>query len=88
MSVRKPPTDSFAWNGQAGRPMALYVNGGMDVEVQIGWHMRAPDDTAVSILFGEEQITLEFFDVESLERLRDVAEEGAQRLRAAMKANA
>ncbi|WP_291413029.1 hypothetical protein [Actinophytocola sp.] len=51
-------------------------------------HQRAPDDDAVSILFGKERVTLEFYDVESLERLRDLADEGARRLGAAIEANA
>lgn len=40
----------------------------------------------VSIALGNERLTLEFDDVESLERLRDVAAEGASRLRAALQA--
>lgn len=39
---------------------------------------------AVSIALGDERLMLEFYDVESLERLRDVAAEGAERLRAAI----
>jgi hypothetical protein len=50
-------------------------------------HSRRPDDESVSILFGDEQIRLEFYDVESLERLRDVADQAAQRLRTAIEAN-
>ncbi|HEX3648119.1 MAG TPA: hypothetical protein VHV49_06795 [Pseudonocardiaceae bacterium] len=42
----------------------------------------SPDDETISILIGSERLTLEFFDAESLERLRDVATEGASRLRA------
>jgi hypothetical protein len=49
--------------------------------------MRRPDDPTIAILFGEERITLDFYDVESLERLRDLAAEGAQRLHAAISMN-
>ncbi len=82
MSVVSTSTTSpLAWDTRAeGRRMFLYTNGGVDAGVQIGWH-RAPDDT-ISIMFGNEQITLDFHDVESLERLRDVADQAASRLRA------
>jgi len=68
--------------------MAWYANGGVDAEVQIVWYQREPDNEVISILFGDEQVTLDFFDAESLERLRDVADEGARRLRAVFEANA
>jgi hypothetical protein len=68
-------------------PMALFANAGVDAEVTIALYSRAPDDEAVLILFGKEQVTLEFYDVASLERLRDVAAEGARRLRAVIEAN-
>lgn len=41
---------------------------------------------SVSIALGNERLTLEFYDVESLERLRDVASRGADLLRAAIRA--
>jgi hypothetical protein len=82
-------TRPLAWDGVVeGRQMAWYASGGVDAEVQIVWHQREPDDEVISILFGDEQVTLDFFDVESLERLRDVADEGARRLRAVFEANA
>lgn len=77
-----------AGGGPVNRPMALLANAGVDAEVEIAVHARAPDDEAISILFGKAQVTLDFYDVASLERLRDVAAEGAQRLRAAIEANA
>lgn len=84
-----PTARPLAWDGEVrGRQMDLYANGVVDAEVQIVWHLRETDDEFVSILFGKEQVTLEFFDVESLERLRDVADEGARRLRAVVEANA
>jgi hypothetical protein len=41
---------------------------------------------AVSIALGDERLTLEFYDVASLERLRDIAAKGAELLRAAIQA--
>jgi len=51
-------------------------------------HTRTPDDLAVTFLFGNERFALDFYDVESLERLRDLAEEGVRRLRAAFELDA
>jgi hypothetical protein len=68
--------------------MGVFTNGGVDAEVEIVWHLPAPDDDVISILFGDEQITLDFHDVESLERLRDVAGQAALRLRAVIEAKA
>jgi hypothetical protein len=68
----------------AARP---FVQCGVSTGVSINLYMRRPDDDAIAILFGEEQITLEFYDVESLERLRDLAGEGIQRLRASIELN-
>lgn len=68
--------------------MGLFANASVDAEVAITLHTSAlPENEYVSILFGKERITLSFFDVESLERLRDLAQEGARRLRAAIDAN-
>jgi hypothetical protein len=68
--------------------MDLFTNGGVDAGIQIAWHLRAPRDEFISIIFGDEQITLDFHDVESLERLRDIADQAALRLRAVYEANA
>jgi hypothetical protein len=71
------------------RDMGVFASAAVDAEVEITLHPpRTSDDESVSILFGPERITLEFYDVESLERLRDLANEGAQRLRAVIDANA
>jgi hypothetical protein len=64
--------------------MLMYASAGVTDDVPIALHMRRPDDPTVSIHFGEERISLDFYDVASLERLRDLADEGAQRLRAAI----
>lgn len=61
----------------------LFANLGLDSDVKQELHMRSPGDDSVSILFGHERLRLEFFDVESLERTRDLADEGIRRLRAA-----
>ncbi|ONI70885.1 hypothetical protein ALI144C_50820 [Actinosynnema sp. ALI-1.44] len=60
--------------------MLLFVNAGVTDDVPMKLSMHPPRDHIVSILFGEELITLDFFDVQSLERLRDLAAEGARRL--------
>jgi hypothetical protein len=64
--------------------MLLYANAAVSDDVPMTLHMRAPDDQAVSILFDDERFTLDFYDVGSLERLRDLAAEGARRLHAAI----
>lgn len=69
--------------------MALFANAAVDDGVEIFLYTRKlPEAESVSILFGDERIALEFYDVESLERLRDLADEGARQLRAAIAANA
>jgi hypothetical protein len=69
--------------------MTMFVaEGAVDAGVKIALYSTAPDDETISILFGEEQVTLVFFDVESLERLRDLAAEAAWRLRTVIEANA
>jgi hypothetical protein len=70
--------------GPAGGDMNLYADAGVDASVAMMLHMRTPSDEYVSILFGDDRLTLEFYDVESLERLRDLAAEGAQLLRVAL----
>ena len=68
--------------------LTLFANAAVDADVAMELHSPArSDDEAVLILFGKERITLEFYDVESLERLRDLAHEGARRLRAVIAAN-
>jgi hypothetical protein len=68
--------------------MSLFVNAGVHADVAISLYMRTSDDLAVAFLFGKERLTLEFYDVESLERLRDLADEAAHRLRAAFEQDA
>nr|WP_042186521.1 hypothetical protein [Kibdelosporangium sp. MJ126-NF4]CEL17327.1 hypothetical protein [Kibdelosporangium sp. MJ126-NF4]CTQ91445.1 hypothetical protein [Kibdelosporangium sp. MJ126-NF4] len=68
--------------------MLMFAAAGVSDDVPMVLSMRRPDDQAVSILFGDELITLEFFDVESLERLRDLAAEGARQLRTAIEVEA
>jgi len=68
--------------------LVLFANAAVDADVAMELHAPSrPDDEAMLILFGKERITLEFYDVESLERLRDLADEGARRLRAVIAAN-
>lgn len=65
----------------------VFANATVDSAVPIALHTSRLSDEYVSIQFGDERITLDFFDVQSLERLRDMADEGARRLRAAIEAN-
>lgn len=71
-------------NRDIDRDIALFANAAVDTDVDITLHSpkRAADES-VAIVFGRERITLEFYDVASLERLRDLAHEGARRLEAA-----
>jgi hypothetical protein len=79
MSVRSP----------ARGDVTLFASAGVDAGVAMELHNPAwCDDRVVMILFGEERITLEFYDVESLERLRDLADAGARRLRSLIEENA
>ena len=71
------------------RELAVFANAGVNAQVEMTLYPpRTHDDETVSILFGSERITLEFYDVESLERLRDLAQEGARQLRTVIEANA
>ncbi len=54
-------TRPLAWHGQVeGRRMFFVANAGVDAGVRIGWHQPAPDDDVISIMFGSEQVTLDF----------------------------
>lgn len=67
--------------------LAVYTNAGVDASIPISLHMRTPDDQYVTLVFGDERLTLSFFDIESLEQLSAIAHEGAQLLRAACEAS-
>jgi hypothetical protein len=69
--------------------MYLTTNAAVDAQVEITLHApRRPDEEAISVVLGDERVKLDFYDAESLDRLRDIAEEGARRLRAVIDANA
>jgi hypothetical protein len=62
--------------------IGLFANATVDAGVVIALQTSTlADNEYVSILFGKERLTLDFFDVASLERLRDIADEGARRMR-------
>jgi len=69
--------------GEAVRgDLMLFANAAVDDWVQIELDAaKLPEAETVSILFGDERLILEFYDVASLERLRDLADEGARRSR-------
>ena len=56
-------------------------------DVAIWSHLDADGKDLVEIMFGDEQLTLGFFEVAALERLRDVAAEGALLLQARITLN-
>lgn len=88
MSVTSMPAPPFVQFVDSKRgDVSVFANAGVSADTSITLHMRKPDDDAVSILFGDERITLEFYDVDSLERLRDLANEGIRRLRASIELN-
>jgi hypothetical protein len=67
--------------------MSVFTNAVVDVDTDIVLSTGSTDTyREVSILLDNEHLTLEFHDAESLERLRDIAAEGATRLRAALEA--
>lgn len=82
------PRPVLVSGGPGREDMSLFVNAGVHADVAISLYMRTPDDLAVALLFGKERLTLEFYDVESLERLRDLADEAARRLRTAFEQDA
>jgi len=66
------------------RDMVLYASASVETGLEMTLRPAGPpEDGAVSIHFGDDRITLDFSDPETLERLRDLAHEGARRLRAA-----
>ncbi|MFC4854920.1 hypothetical protein [Actinophytocola glycyrrhizae] len=73
--------------GQGRDEVSVYTNAGVNANVALTLYMRSPDDLGVTLMFGTERLALEFFDVASLEQLRDLADEGAQLLRTAFAKN-
>lgn len=74
--------------GSGTNELSVYTSVGVDADVAMSLYMRSADDTGVSLMFGEERLTLEFADIGSLEQVRDLADEGVRRLRAAHEKNA
>lgn len=71
------------WTGGKGSPTEIFLNAAVDSDVEIGWDLRKADADAITIIVGHEQISLEFFDLESVERLRDVADDALKHMAAA-----
>lgn len=65
--------------------MEVFLNAAVDSDTEIGWHLRRQDADAITIIIGHQQLSLEFFDVQSLELLRAVANDAVTRLRAALR---
>lgn len=73
--------------GMTSKQMSMFMNAAIDESTDIVLHTaHVETDGEVSILVGNERLTLEFYDVTCLERLRDVAAEGVSRMRAALEA--
>lgn len=73
----------FEWTTYVkSAPMEVFLSATVDSDVVIGWHRPGPDASSIVIMIGGEQLTLEFFDEDSLRRLMDVADQAIPRLRA------
>jgi|tagenome__1003787_1003787.scaffolds.fasta_scaffold20818238_1 hypothetical protein len=68
---------------------SVYANVGVHAGVEITLAVYGDDEKEAAIRFGAEgpDLCLDFADVESLERLADVAAEGVRRLREASTAH-
>jgi hypothetical protein len=78
----------FEWTGRLeGTPMGVFLSAAVDRDVVIGWHRPGPHASSIVIMIGGEQLSLEFFDEQSLQRLRDVADHAIPQLRAATAKN-
>jgi hypothetical protein len=66
-------------------PLSVFTNAAITADTEMVLHTtRAETHHEISILFDQERLTIEFYDVVALERLRDIAAAGAARLRAAI----
>jgi hypothetical protein len=76
-SVKKT---QYEWVEGKGSPSEIFLNAAVDSDVEIGWFLRKPDADAITIVVGRGQVHLEFFDLESLRRMCDVANDALTRL--------
>lgn len=81
MSVSR---DRYEWVEGNGTPMEVFLNAAVDSDVEIGWQLRKQDADAITIVIGHLQLSLEFFDVASLELLRNVADDAVLHLQTAL----
>lgn len=83
MSLDEITTCPFQWtNRLEGAPIEMFLRAAVDRDVVLGWHRPGQNASSIVIMIGEEQLSLEFFDEESLRRLRDVADRAIPQLRA------
>lgn len=75
------PCSTRLSRGPGGGDLIVTANIGIDADAEQALWMREPDDGYVSISFGQERLTLDFYDVESVERLRELLGEAARLLR-------
>lgn len=88
MSTRSANRERYEWVEGNGTPMELFLNAAVDSDVEIGWRLRKADADAITIIIGHLQLSLEFFDVASLELLRNVTDDAVQRLQTALQERA
>src|SRR2546429_6035313 len=75
----------FEWTGHLrGTPLEVFSRVALDRDVVIGWHRPGQNSSSIVIMIGDEQLWLEFFDEDSLRRLRDTADHAIPRLREAI----
>ena len=86
MSADAPNTPCpYAWPPNlVGAPLAVFLNAAVDRNMSIGWYRPSTESSSIAIMIGGEQLSLEFFDEESLRRLRDVADHAIPQLRSAI----
>lgn len=66
--------------GPEGGDLIVFANAGIHAGTEQALWMRERDDDYVSITLGQERLTLDFYDVESAERLRELLAEAARLL--------
>jgi hypothetical protein len=75
-------------NTRENRPVTVYANVGIDAGVEIGARLAAHGAEAAEIHIGYgPELIIDCANVESLERLRDVAAEGARLLQGRIEKN-
>lgn len=78
-------TVPLTWSGNSdSEPIEVFVRTSVDLNVPIGWYRPGVNASSIVILIGDEQVSLEFFDEESLRRISAVATAAIPQLRQAI----